>query len=299
MRVQRITTSENLAMKFRSLLNEPFVHFLVLGGLVFGAFSLWGASRDGIDRDVVVTSADVARLEALWQTQYSRPPTGEELSAIIDNHIKEEVLYREAMALGLSDDDIIVRRRLVQKFLFLSEDLIQIAEPSDELLTSYYEAHRDRYLVSPQTSFRHVYLSAEKRGEMARGDAAVLVGRLQKGDDNWRELGDPFMLQREYAARKETEIAELFGTGFAGALQDVEAGKWTGPVRSAYGWHGVKILDRAPQTLPPLAEIRSEVTADYSGEQRRKANKEFYQAVRDRYTVVIEPDAKTADRSPG
>ena len=90
------------------------MHFLVLGGLVFIAFSLWGESRDGIDRDVVVTSADVARLEALWQAQYSRPPSADELSAIIDNHVKEEVLYREAMALGLADDDIIVRRRLVQ-----------------------------------------------------------------------------------------------------------------------------------------------------------------------------------------
>lgn len=284
-------------MKIQSLLKEPFVHFLVLGGLVFGAFSLWGASRDGIDHNVVVTSADVTRLEALWQTQYSRAPTGEELSAIIDNHIKEEVLYREAMALGLADDDIIVRRRLVQKYLFLSEDLIQIAEPSDEVLTDYYEAHRDRYLVSPQTSFRHVYLSAEKRGEMARADASVLVARLQKGDDNWRELGDPFMLQREYAARKETEIAELFGSGFAGALQDVEEGEWTGPVRSAYGWHGVKILDRALQTLPPLAEIRNEVIADYSGEQRQNANQAFYQAVRDRYTVSIERDAESINRS--
>ena len=280
-------------------LTDPFGRFLVCGGLVLVAFPLWGASGDGVDRDVVVTSADVTRLGALWQTQYSRPPTGEELSAIVDNHIKEEVLYREAMALGLSDDDIIVRRRLVQKFLFLSEDLIQIAEPSDEVLTDYYVAHRDRYLVSPQTTFRHVYLSAEKRGEMARGDAAVLVARLQKGDDNWRELGDPFMLQREYAARKETEITELFGSGFADVLQNVEAGKWTGPVRSAYGWHGVKILDRAPQSLPPLAEIRIEAIADNSAEQRQKANKEFYQAVRDRYTVVIERDAKTADRSPG
>ena len=295
--VQRITMISSLTMKFQLLLKEPFVHFLVLGGFVFIAFSLWGASRDGIDRDVVVTSADIGRLEALWQTQYSRPPTGEELSGIIDNHIREEVLYREALALGLSDDDIIVRRRLVQKFLFLSEDLIRVAEPSDDILANYYEAHRDRYLVSPQTSFRHVYLSLEKRGERARADAAVLVARLQKGDDNWRELGDPFMLQREYAAREETELTELFGTGFASALQDIAEGEWAGPVRSAYGWHGVKVLQRAPQTLQPLAQIRDEVIADYTGEQRKKANQSFYQAVRDRYTVSIEQDAERANRS--
>lgn len=287
---------DSFAMRIKSLLKEPFVHFLVLGGLIFIAFSLWGESRDGIDRDVVVTSADVARLEALWQAQYSRPPTADELSAIIDNHVKEEVLYREAMALGLADDDIIVRRRLVQKFLFLSEDLIQVAEPGDDILADYYEAHRDRYLVSQQTSFQHVYLSAERRGETARADAAVLIDRLQKVGENWRKLGDPFMLQREYAARAETEIAELFGTGFASTLQNIEEGKWAGPVRSAYGWHGVRILKRTPQTLRPLAEVRDDVIADYSGEERQKANDAFYQAVRDRYTLFIEPTTGAPDQ---
>lgn len=283
---------DNSIMKLKSLLNEPFVHFLVLGGVVFGAFSIWGESSGGIDRDVVVTSADVARLETLWQAQYSRPPTGDELSAIIDNHIKEEVLYREAMALGLADDDIIVRRRLVQKFLFLSEDLIQVARPADEFLADYYETHKDRYLVSPQISFLHVYLSAEKRGEAARSDAAALVSRLQKDDDNWRELGDPFMLQREYAARKEVEIAELFGAGFASALQDIDGEDWAGPVRSAYGWHGVRILKRMPQTLRPLADIREKVVADYVGEERQKANEAFYQGVRGRYTASIERESR-------
>lgn len=287
----------NFAMRLKSLLKEPFLHFLVLGGFIFIAFSLWGESRDGIDREVVVTSADIARLEALWQTQYSRPPTEDELTAIIDNHVKEEVLYREAMALGLADDDIIVRRRLVQKFLFLSEDLIQVAEPDIETLTDYYETHRDRYMVSQQTSFQHVYLSTDRRGETARADAAVLIARLQKDGKNWRKLGDPFMLQREYAAREETAISELFGTGFAKALQDLDEGEWDGPVRSAYGWHAVRILKRAPQILPPLAEIREEVTADYFGEQRQKANDAFYQAVRDRYTLSIEPSSEGA--APG
>lgn len=281
-------------MIIKSLLKEPFIHFLVLGALIFTAFSLRGAGDVGIDRDIVVTGRDVARLEALWQAQYSRPPTQEELEGIINAHIKEEILYREAQALGLADDDIIVRRRLVQKFLFLSEDLIKVAEPSEKVLVNYYRARQDRYLVLPQTSFLHVYLSTERRGETAKPDAAIMVASLQKEDSNWRQLGDPFMLQREYAAREEGEIAELFGVGFAKALGNLEEGAWAGPVRSAYGWHAIKILKRAPATLQPLADIRDEVLADYEGEERQEANQAFYQSVRNQYTVSIDTAVRSA-----
>lgn len=275
-------------MNFKTLVKDPFLHFIVLGALIFLFFAIRGDSGDPIDREVIVTSADVARLETLWQAQYSRPPTDDERVAIIDSHVREEVLYREAMSLDLADDDIIVRRRLVQKFLFLSEDLIEVRAPAEAELDAWYEKNRARYLVSPQTSFRHVYLSAERRGEATRGAAVVMVARLQKEASDWRALGDPFMLQREYAARKESKISELFGSGFAGRLADLEEDVWTGPVRSAYGWHAVKILQRAPQSLPSREEIHGEVLADYKAEKKDEANRAFYQAIRARYSVTLE-----------
>lgn len=275
-------------MNFRTLMKDPFVHFIVLGALIFVFFAIRGESGGPVDREVVVSSDDVARLETLWQSQYSRPPTTSERAAMIDNHIREEVLYREAMSLDLADDDIIVRRRLVQKFLFLSEDLMEVTTPADAELDAWYEENQARYLVSPQTSFRHVYLSAEKRGEAAKSDAVVMVARLQRDDGAWRAHGDPFMLQREYAARKENQIAELFGSGFARRLADLEEGVWAGPVRSAYGWHAVKILKRAPQSLPFLEDIRGEALADYKAEKMGEANRAFYEAVRARYSVILE-----------
>lgn len=275
-------------MNFKTLVKDPFVHFIALGALIFLFFAIRGEGGGAVDREVIVSTADVARLEALWQSQYSRPPTTSERAAIIENHIREEVLYREAMSLDLADDDIIVRRRLVQKFLFLSEDLMEIAVPADAELEAWYEENRARYLVSPQTSFRHVYLSAERRGEAARSDAVVLVARLQRDEGAWRALGDPFMLQREYVARKENQIAELFGAGFAGRLAALEPGAWAGPVRSAYGWHAVKILQRAPQSLPLLEDIRSEVLGDYKAEKKDEANRAFYKAVRARYSVTLQ-----------
>lgn len=278
-------------MTFPALLRDPFVHFLALGALIFLFFVIRGEGAGVLDREIVVTSSEVARLEALWQSQYSRLPTDEEREAIIDNHVREEVLYREAMSLGLADNDIIVRRRLVQKFLFLSEDLIEVEAPDEVTLGAWYEARRELYLVSSQTSFRHVYLSEEKRGEASRSDAVIMVARLQKEAGDWRALGDPFMLQREYAARSENEISELFGSGFSGALAGLQEGAWAGPIRSAYGWHAVNILNRAPQTLPSLADISREVMSDYEAQKRAEANKAFYQAVRARYSVTIESGA--------
>lgn len=282
-------------MNLKTLLKDPFLHFIALGALIFLFVAVRGNGEGAVDRDIIVSAADVARLEALWQSQYSRPPSDDERAAIIDNHIREEVLFREAMSLDLGNDDIIVRRRLVQKFLFLSEDLIELATPGDGELDAWYEEHQARYLVSPQISFRHVYLSAEKRAGAARGDAAVMVARLQREAGGWRALGDPFMLQREYAARKETEIAELFGSGFAGHMATLEEGAWTGPVRSAYGWHAVQILKRAEQSLPALNDIRGEVLADYNAEKRDEANQAFYQAVRARYNVTLEAAVATKD----
>lgn len=282
-------------MMFKSLMKEPFLHFLFLGSLMFFAASLWGEGQGGIDRAVIVSEADVARLEALWLAQYSREPSAEELDAIIDNHIREEVLYREAMALGLGDDDLIVRRRVVQKFLFLSEDLIAVAEPGETVLADYYELHKDRYQMREKTSFAHIYLSTQKRGSAARQDAVAMVSKLQQGGEDWRELGDPFMLQREYAARESNEIAELFGREFAISLSGLEAGGWTGPVQSAYGWHGVRVLKRTSATLPSLSEVREVVIADYKSEERESANKAFYRSVRDRYTVSIELSEQGAE----
>ena len=141
---------------------------MALGLLLFLAISQFGSSAARPDRQVTVTDQDIARLGALWESQYSKPPTDEELDAIIDQHIREEILYREAMNMGLGQNDAIVRRRMVQKILFLSEELVDVESPTDQELQAYFAENRDRYRIAATTSFIHVLLQGRSRWRAGR-----------------------------------------------------------------------------------------------------------------------------------
>jgi peptidyl-prolyl cis-trans isomerase C len=278
---------------FPKLLRDPFIQFLALGSLVFIVLALVGGRQDR-QFNVVLTDTDILRLETLWTNQYSRSPTSEELKGLVDQHIREEILFREAMRLDLGDDDVIVRRRLVQKFLFLSEDMVQIAEPSKKTLEEYFKAHRQEYKLPRQTSFIHIYYSQERSGETAKILASASLAEFvvtADSEDKWRSKGDPFMLQREFAARKDTDISELFGPDFTDALAKLEEGTWAGPIQSAYGWHVVKVLSRKSERSLSWAEVQASVKSDYVAEERRKANLEFYNALRSQYQISIESSA--------
>ena len=274
----------------RTLLREPFVHFLVLGALVFALVSQVGNTDQSRNDMVIVSQQDIARLQSLWQSQYSKPPSDEELSAIIDQHVREEILYRAAMKLGLGQDDTIVRRRLVQKFLFLSEGLVEIEPPSDMELQSYFTENRARYTLPTKTSFLHVYFEADSSDEVpARVTKAIReLNEIDEVAAAWRQQGDPFMLPREFAERTDTEIINLFGREFVDMLPNLAEGQWAGPVPSAYGWHVVMIIERTASIEPSLSEVRALVSNDLVEERRLQANEDLYQSIQEQYVVVIE-----------
>lgn len=279
----------------RTLLREPLIHFLVLGALVFALVSQVGNTDQNRDDLVIVSEQDIARLQSLWQAQYSKPPTDEELSAIIDQHVREEILYRAAMKLGLGQDDMIVRRRLVQKFLFLSEGLVEIEPPSDTDIENYFSENLARYMLPTETSFMQVYFKANPSDEAPQRANKTL---LELNEDNevaaaWRQQGDPFMLPREFAERTDAEIINLFGPDFVDTLPNLAVGQWTGPVPSAYGWHVVMIAERTASIQPSLADVRTLVSTDLVEEKRRQANEDLYQSIQEQYVVVIEDRPST------
>ncbi len=281
---------------------DPFIQFLILGSLVFAVFSII-KDGDGSDKNIIVSAMDIARLHGQWSTQYSKQPTDEQLDSIIGQYVREEVLYREAKQLNLGEEDIIIRRRMVQKYLFLSESLVEIAEPSEAELSAFYADNKPQYEIPEKFSFRHIYYRhnsmGETKGEGSDSDAesaANDIVRLLKASPvdalSWRKLGDIFMLQREYAARERIQVSELFGAAFAGRLATIEetaVGTWVAPIRSAYGWHAVKLLRRVPSVTPLLADIRQQVLTDYVDDKRQQANADYYQSVRNQYYVTIDP----------
>ena len=260
----------------KSFLKDPLVLFLALGVLIFWIAAI-GLGDDG-DNLIEVGEPDLNRLNDQWQAQMGRPPTPQELDGLVEQFIREEAYFREAKRMSLDQGDIIVRRRLVQKLRFLTEDIATGQAPAESELLAYYEENADRYRRPTRYTFNHRYFSTDRREDaLADARAALAEGNA---------AGDPFMLQRSYAARSAREIGNLFGTAFAEALAalDPEDG-WQGPIRSAYGWHLVHLEARLPDYLPAYAEVANQVSGDFNMERRERANEAYYENLLERYEV--------------
>jgi hypothetical protein len=284
------------------LLREPLLWFAVLGAGLF-----WINARFGADDvpPVVVNDAIRSRLADQWQAQMGQAPSTAELQGLIDGWIKEEVYAREAAAMGLDRDDTIIRRRLVQKLTFLTEDQATITPPDPETLRAYYQNNLAAYAEPARYSFEHIYFNADRRSN-AEADAAAVLEQLQAAAepsanaDDAGELaqgrGDPFMLQRQFAGRSARQVGDLFGAEFAEALVALPerpgaAGSWHGPIKSAYGVHLARITGIVPARTQSFDEASARIAIDYGQNRRQEASEAFYEALRDRYPVVVEPAA--------
>ena len=271
-------------------LREPLVHFLVIGVLLFVVFALVGEDRRAAGNRIEITDADIDQLVAIFRKQWQRPPDPQELQGLIDSRVREEILYREALAMGLDKDDTIVRRRLAQKVEFLMDDVSGVTEPDDVTLQAYYDKHAERYREPPRLSFTQIYFSTDRRGEQAAADANALLVRLRAtrtGPGQLPDEGDPIMLPRVYVDARTDGIARDFGGAFAEEVSGLQVKQWQGPVVSGYGLHLVYIDSRKQARLPPLDQVRSRVTNDWRVDQRQAAEARIYERLRSRYEVIM------------
>jgi len=279
----------------KKLLREPLVHFLLLGAALFGVYALVGDRAADRSDEIVVTHGQVEQLVIGFSRTWQRPPTEQELEGLVEDYIREEVLYREAKEMGLDQDDIIIRRRLRQKLEFLTEDLAsQAAPPAEPELQAYLDQHPNKYREEPKLTFEHVFFNRERRGESAEPDAKSLVAQLngkRAAAVNLDTAGDPSLLPPEMQSSSQGEIARLFGEGFSHQLLEVEPGRWAGPIESSYGLHLVFVRERMPGNVPELAKVRDAVLRDLLTERRAQALDAAYARLRQRYTVVVEPPA--------
>ena len=225
------------------------------------------------------------------------PPTQQELDGLIQNYVNEEVFYREALAMGLDQDDTIIRRRLRQKLEFVAEDLADAVEPTDFELTEYLEEHTDQYRLEDRATFTQVYFSPQRRGESLKGDVQQALDALRSSDDedNVTEFGDPSLLPIYHENLRESEIANLLGREFTARLREAKTGMWTGPIESTYGLHLVKIYERSPGRVPSLDDVRDAVRRDWFAQRRAESKQQFYDSLRKRYEVVVELPNEESD----
>ena len=273
-------------------LKEPLLHFLVIGALLFGLYSLLNPMEVSVaDNRIVVSAGDIERLSGNWAKKWNRPPTATELQGMVDSYIREEVYYREAIALGLDQGDTILRRRMMQKMEFLTNDLTDLANPDEATLNQYLLANKAKYELPARISFSHIYFSYGKRGEQIFTDAATALSEIRISsdpEDFFRESGDPFMHQPALTLEAPFEVARLFGQEFAEQLFQMEAKDWQGPLSSGYGLHLVRVSEKIAARMPELSAVIDKVRTDWMFEQRQKANSEIYRRFKQRYEIVVE-----------
>jgi len=278
------------------LFREPLVHFVVIGGLLFAGYAALNGVGEPPADVIIITLPRIDQLSAEYEAVWRRQPTEDELGALIEEDIREEVYYREAMAMGLDRDDTIVRRRMRQKLEFVTDDLVAAIVPTDEQLGTYFSEHPDDFRVPPRVSFQQIYFSRDRRGEQVASDAISLLARLSAAGSAIDPLdaGDSLMLPGSFDDIFENDVARHFGTEFAAALVDVPVGRWSGPLESAYGLHLVWIRERHPSVLPPLQKVRARVERDWESVRRKEATEAFYNGLRQRYEVSVERPGEDA-----
>jgi parvulin-like peptidyl-prolyl isomerase len=276
----------------QSWLREPLLHFLLLGVVLFAAYTYMQRGRGGVEssKQIALSLDDLRTMDLYFESQWHRQPTPAEFQAMVEDKVREEVLYREALAMGLDKDDTIVKRRMAQKMQFLAEDVAAAHEPSTAELKAWFEKNSSKFALPSRYSFRHLYFSPDKRGKNAQDDAAKALAKIAGQPEDSKlaiSLADQFMLAKE------------FGPQFVVALEKLKPGSWQGPIESGYGWHLVYVDTVIPGRIPAFEEMEPDVKTAWLGEQKQQAWQKAYKGMRAKYTVLLpDPNAQPAANAP-
>ena len=285
------TTKDFLLASLKRCLHEPLLHFLLIGTALF-SLSAYMHRGGGVEssRHIALTLDELRQMEMYFESQWHRAPAVQEFQAMVEDKVREEVLYREALTMGLDKDDTIVKRRMAQKMQFLSEDIAAAHEPSTAELKTWFEKNSTKFALPSRYSFRHLYFSPDKRRENAQTDAARALARILDQPEDSRlgvSLADRFMFQDYYRDRAPEALAKEFGSQFVVALEKLRPGSWQGPVESGYGWHLVYVDTLIPGRNAAFEEMESDVKTAWLAEQKQNAWQKAYREMRAKYTVLL------------
>ncbi len=272
---------------------RTFAHLFAFGLLLALAMMLVrGTPGDAEDMNrVVFTEVDVAQVRAKIMRTWNRPPTAVELRKGLEQYIRDEILFREAIALNLDRADPIVRLAMVRKITMMGMALVDAAELKDEEIEAYFTLRKERYRIPTIVNMMQIYLSKDKREDRLQADAAELLESLKQREPRPEELsglGDLSMLGSIYADMTEQELDRTFGGEFGAAVMALTPGEWSGPVESGYGLHLVKVTYREESRIPELTEVVQRVVTDIRYENRKAAEDQFYAEIAPRYQVLYD-----------
>ncbi len=262
------------------------MHFLLIGAALFLLFGLTQEKVDDAPNLIVVSPSQMDQLAAQFKRNRLRSPSNSEMTALVESYVRNEVYYREALALGLDRNDPQVKQRMRLKLEFLLEDLTAEEPPGDELLNEFMQQNEERFFIQPQVSFQQLYLNPDKRADFD-ADAKRILKQLQQGEAV-ATLGDATMLPYELTQASQYEISRSFGEDFATDVVKLPVGDWSGPIYSKLGVHLVRVSKHTAGYLPELAQVRDQVERDYMAQRRQQLKDMAYEKLREGYEVVVE-----------
>lgn len=281
-------------------LREPLLHFLLAGILLFAAYRALNPEEGArlASNRIVITDDDLRQMSLAWTAQGRPPATGDQWATLIEARVREEIMFREALALGLDKNDAIVRRRMAQKMELVVQELAKVADPTPAELRAWFDANPERFAQPARASFRLLYFSPERRGSRARADAESAKEKLATATRDAAvasELSDPFVAPDRHIDRTPEQIARELGADFGRSLFALKpTAEWQGPIESGHGWHLVWLDSLQARRIPAFEEVEQEVKATWIDQQNADARRKAYAAMRARYDVIVPERPKTA-----
>jgi len=269
------------------LLREPLLHFFVLGAVLFAMYSWLHRGQIEAPGEIFVSRAQVSSLQAQFERVWQRPANPAELQHLVDNWVREEIFYREGLAMGLDRDDPVVRRRVGQKIQFIIEGAAPTS-PTTAELQAWLDAHRADYRTEPRYSLRQVYFDPRRHGANLERDIASARRALEGGSNN---VGDATLLPLEMQDASQSEVEREFGAEFVAGLKSLAPGTWQGPSRSTFGVHLVRVDARNDGQALSLEQVRAEVERDLLQARAEESSRKIYDRLRANYRVRVESAA--------
>jgi hypothetical protein len=274
----------------KRFLREPLLHFLLLGAVLFAAFQFTGRARAPERKVIEITPGVVEHLGTTFARTWQRRPTPEEMAGLIRDYLRDEVAYREGLALGLDRDDSIIRRRMRQKLEMLSEETWASLEADDAVLEAYLRAHAGTYAQDPSVAFAQVFINPERHAADLEATVSSLRERLGAAGvtpGQAAEWGDATMLPADMPLAPRWQVAREFGDAFADAVVALEPGVWSGPIRSGFGLHFVRVSERHLGRMPELSEVRDTVRRDWQADRTRELRDQLYAELLSGYEIIV------------
>ena len=286
-------------MSWIRLLKDPLLHFAAAGAILFGAYAIInrGEMIPSATDPIQIGEGDIRWLKETFANQWQRAPTEDELRGLVAGFLEEQLFAREAEALGLDQNDTIVRRRLAQKLTFLIEDTSRIVEPADAELRRFYSANAKRFQVEARVTFAQLFFNPEKRQHAESDARAALMSIVATGTNGAVAIGDPILLENEFHDVDEQTVSNVFGADFAQEVFSLNPGRWAGPVKSAYGVHLIRVTDLTSATLRPFEEARPEVLEEWRHQQEAEAKAAYLGKLREKYGVAIDSAGRSVAKS--